>query len=135
MAAPRPLPKHQQGALLQNQCPELLPARDQGHVTSPSGTSNTLPHCIVYQDLDSEIQMQTEFVQKDIDGEPDCEPQSQHEGMPDYRPLPPLLPPKLWQGVPQQHLSPEPLLSVAAAHSRRLQLDGHGEAGLDPRED
>ena len=119
-------PKHQQGAQLWHHGPELLPAGAQGHVTSPSATSNTLPYCVVYQDLDSEIldQEDTDFAT-----------QSQHGGMPDYRSQPPPLPPKHWQGVPLQHLSPEPLPFAATTYIRRLQHDGHGEAGLTVLED
>ena len=50
--------------------------------------------------------------------------------------LPPPLPLlKHRQGVLLQHLSPELLPTAAAAHSHRLQHDGHRESGLDLGED
>ena len=58
--------KHKQGALLQHLRPELLPAGAHGHVTSPSAISNTLPHCFVQQDLDSEAHTQPKFFQEYI---------------------------------------------------------------------
>ena len=48
-------PTHQHGALLRHHRHELLPAGAQGHVMSPSATSNT--PCVVYQDLYSEINL------------------------------------------------------------------------------